>query len=127
MTMSVVNLRYSLVEGPVVGARGRRLRSSSAVVMTFVYDTHQLHPGVVLCVAPYTTGLPHGDGSGYCDTFASRHKPGTPLISVEGICGRQNFKNFFFTNTRQRVPKLFLFLLGASRMTADKHQSTTLP
>ena len=85
MTKRVVNLSYSLVEGPVVGARGGCLRPSTTVVMAFVYDTHQLHPGVVLCVAPYTTGLPHGDGSGYCDTFASRHKPGTPLIRVEGV------------------------------------------
>jgi hypothetical protein len=121
----VVNLSYSLVEGPVVGARGGRLRPSSTVVMTFVDDTHQLHPGVVLCVAPYTTGLPHGDGSGYCDTFASRHKPGTPLISVEGVM--VELKKTFLLTQRQRVRKLFLLLLRASKMTAHKHQSTTLP
>jgi len=92
----VVYLKYSLVEGPVVRARSGRLRPSSAVVMTFVYDAHQLHPGVVLCVAPYTTGLPHGDGSGYCDTFDSKHKPGTPLISVEGVVVDKTLKTFFY-------------------------------
>jgi hypothetical protein len=65
-------------------------------VVTFVYDTHQLHPGVVLCVAPYTTGLPHGDGIGYFDTFASRNEPSAPLISVEGVTVDKTFKTFFY-------------------------------
>jgi hypothetical protein len=85
---------YSLVEGPIVGARGRCLRPPAAVVMPFVDNTHQLHPGVVLCVAPYATGLPHGDGTGYCDTSASKNKPRTPLISVEGVVVDKTLKTF---------------------------------
>lgn len=91
---SEVNLRYSLVEGPVVGTRGGCLRPSATVVMTFVHDTHKLHPGVVLSVAPYATGLPHGAGTGCCDTFASRNKPSTPLISVEGFVIDRTLKHF---------------------------------
>ena len=93
---SELNLRYSLVEGPVVGACGGCLRPSAAVVMTFLHDAHQLHPGVVLCVAPYAAGLPHGDGTGYCDTFASKNKPRTPLIIVEGVVVYSTSKTFLY-------------------------------
>jgi hypothetical protein len=91
---SEVNLRYSLVEGPVVGARGWRLCASSAVVMAsfFVYDAHQLHPGVVLRVAPHATRLPHGARN--VDTSASRNEPSTPLPGVEGTVTGRSFRFF---------------------------------
>jgi hypothetical protein len=50
----------------------------------FVNDAHQLHPGVVLRVAPHAARLPHGDDAGDTGTFASRNEPSTPLLGVEG-------------------------------------------
>jgi hypothetical protein len=51
------------------------------VAPLLVHDAHELHPGVVLCVAPHATRLPHG--ARYVDTSASRNEPSTPLPGVE--------------------------------------------
>jgi hypothetical protein len=51
------------------------------VAPLLVHDAHELHPGVVLRVAPHATRLPHG--ARYGDTSASRNELSTPLPGVE--------------------------------------------